>query len=78
MQKAIYGLLKSALLFYKKLVADMESVRFKSNPYDPCVANTEVNRTQMTVCWHVVKKSCIDGKQYPDNLGEPRGLLCYI
>jgi hypothetical protein len=39
MQKAIYGLLRSALLFYKKLVANLESVGFKLNPYDPCVAN---------------------------------------
>jgi hypothetical protein len=39
MQKAIYGLFRSALLFYKKLVADLESIRFKLNPYDPCVAN---------------------------------------
>ncbi len=37
MQKAIYGLLRSALIFYKKLVANLESVRFKLNPYDPCV-----------------------------------------
>ncbi len=53
MQKAINGLLRSALLFYKKLVADLESIGFKLNPYNPCVANKEVNRTQMTVCWHI-------------------------
>jgi hypothetical protein len=49
MQKAIYGLLRSALLFYKKLVSDRESTGFKLNPYDPCVANKTVNGTQMTV-----------------------------
>jgi hypothetical protein len=53
MQKVIYGLLRSALLFYKKLVADLESIGFNLNPYDPCVVNKEVNRTQMMVCWHV-------------------------
>ena len=31
MQKALYGLLRSALLFYKKLVADLESNRFMMN-----------------------------------------------
>ena len=31
MQKALYGLLRSALLFYKKLVADLESNRFVLN-----------------------------------------------
>ncbi len=51
MQKAIYGLIRSALLFYKKLVANLESIGFKLNPYDPWVANKEVIRTQMTVCW---------------------------
>jgi hypothetical protein len=43
MQKAMYGLLRSALLFYWKLVADLESNGFKLNPYDPCVANKTVN-----------------------------------
>jgi hypothetical protein len=53
MQKAIYGLLRSALLFYKKLVSNLESTGFKLNPYDPCVTNKTVNGTQMTVCWHM-------------------------
>jgi hypothetical protein len=53
MQKALYGMLKSALLFYKKLVGDLEGAGFKLNPYDPCVANKIVNGTQMTVIWHV-------------------------
>ena len=37
--KAIYGLLESALLFYKKLRKDITKIGFKVNPYDPCVAN---------------------------------------
>ena len=53
MQKAMYGLLRSALLFYKKLVSELENKGFKLNPYDPCVANKTVAGTQMTVCWHV-------------------------
>jgi hypothetical protein len=53
MQKAVYGLLRSALLFYNKLVADLEGDRFVINPYDQWVANKMVNRKQMTVCWHV-------------------------
>jgi hypothetical protein len=53
MQKAIYGLLKSALLFYKKLVADLEENGFVINPYDPYVPNRVINGTQRTVCWHV-------------------------
>jgi hypothetical protein len=61
-QKALYGLLRSALLFYQKLVGDLESDGFVLNPYDPCVANKEINGMQMTVCWHVddLKVSHVD------------------
>ena len=52
MQKALYGLLRSALLFYRHLVGDLER-SFVINPYDPCVANKQVGGSQMTVCWHV-------------------------
>ena len=53
LNKALYGLLKSALLFYKKLVSELTEMGFELNPYDPCVANKIVNGTQMTVTWHV-------------------------
>ena len=33
MQQALYGLLRSALLFYNKLVANLESDKFVLNPY---------------------------------------------
>jgi hypothetical protein len=39
LQKALYGCLRSALLFYQKLLKDLEDNGFKLNPYDPCVAN---------------------------------------
>ena len=50
MQKVLYGLLRSALLFYRKLISDLESNSFVLNPYDPCVANKMINGKQMTVC----------------------------
>jgi hypothetical protein len=53
LQKALYGMMKSALLFYRKLVAELHNMGFEINPYDPCVANKMVNGTQMTVRWHV-------------------------
>ena len=53
LEKAVYGMMKSALLFYRKLVADLVSLGFDINPYDPCVANKIINDKQMTVCWHV-------------------------
>ena len=52
-QKALYGLLQSALLFYQKLVRDLEDNGFVLNLYDPCIANKMINGKQMTVCWHV-------------------------
>ena len=53
MNKALYGLLESALRFYEKLVADLKKYGFTINPYDPCVANAMINGYQMTVIWHV-------------------------
>ena len=62
--RAIYGLLISAILFYKKFRASIERVGFKVNPYDPCVANKMVQGHQMTIMWHVddVKSSHVDSK----------------
>jgi hypothetical protein len=53
LQKALYGMMKSALLFYRKLVSELREMGFEINPYDPCVANKTVNGTQMMIRWHV-------------------------
>jgi hypothetical protein len=60
--KSLYGLMRSALLFYCKLRGELEAYGFKVNPYDPCVANMETPGGQMTVLWHVddLKMSCKD------------------
>ena len=81
--KALYGMLQSALLFYRKLRKDLEGVGFTVNPYDPCVANKMVEGSQMTVVWHVddmkishVKKKCVDEmiewskSMYEDKVGK--------
>ena len=49
LSRALYGVLQSALLFYKKLRAELEDYGFEVNPYDPCLANKVVNGSQMTV-----------------------------
>ena len=66
--KAIYGMLQSALLFYKKLRKDLESFGFVVNPYDPCVANKTVQGKQHTLVWHVddLKSSHQDSKVNDD------------
>lgn len=51
--KAIYGLLVSSMLFYKKLIQDLMRYGFVVNPYDPCVANKMVDGNQLTISWHV-------------------------
>ena len=51
--KVLYIRLRSGLLFYKRLVEDLESVGFELNPYDPCVANNTINGQQFTAIWYV-------------------------
>jgi hypothetical protein len=55
LSKAIYGLLRSALLFYKKFVDDHTkySSPFTINPYNPCIANATIAGYQMTITWHI-------------------------
>ena len=48
-QKALYGMMRSALLFYRHLVKHLKQMGFKLNPYDPCVANRMVNGSQQMV-----------------------------
>ena len=53
MNKALYGMLKSALQFYLNFRSDIKAYGFKVNPYDPCVANADLYGHQITVIWHV-------------------------
>jgi hypothetical protein len=48
LSKAIYGLLKSAVLIYKKFVADLKynALPFVINPYEPCIANATIGSLQ--------------------------------
>jgi len=68
MLKALYGMLISSVLYYKKFRKDIESVGFKVNPYDICVANRTVNGKQHTVTWHIddLKSSHVDPKVNDD------------
>ena len=52
-EQALHGMLRVALLFYRKLRAGLEDMGFEVNPYDPCMANKIVNGSQCTVVWHV-------------------------
>ena len=46
-------MIKSPLLFYRKLRNDLQDIGFEVNPYDSCVANKLVNGLQLTVTFHV-------------------------
>ena len=50
---AIYGTLKAALLFWKKLSASLKMRELEINPYDWCVANKDINGRQCTIVWRV-------------------------
>ena len=62
--RAIYGMLTSALVFYKQWRNDLLKRGYEINPYDPCVANKFINGKQHTVMWHVddLKISHVDKK----------------
>jgi hypothetical protein len=45
MLKAIYGMLASAVLLYKKFPSDLVRYGFMVNPNDPCVANKIVHES---------------------------------
>ena len=64
MLKALYGMMVSSLLYYKKFRKDTESIGFEVNPYDMCVANRIIKGKQHTITWHVddVKSSHEDSK----------------
>jgi hypothetical protein len=50
LQKALYGLMRASLLFYRKLQKEFEAYRLQVNPYNPCVASMETkSRKQLTV-----------------------------
>jgi hypothetical protein len=52
--KALYGLMRASLLFYRKLRKEFEEYGLRVNPYNPCIANLTVKSgKQLTVVWHV-------------------------
>ena len=51
--KALYGCVKSALLWYELFTEHLKEKGFVLNPYDPCVANCMVDGKQCTLAWYV-------------------------
>jgi hypothetical protein len=53
LNKALYGTLKAARLFYDDLTSNLQAMGFTANPYDPCVMNRNIEGSQCTIAWHV-------------------------
>jgi hypothetical protein len=53
--KAINGMLKPALLWYKTFRKELKDIGFVFNPYNPCVANKKVQGLQQRIVFHVDK-----------------------
>ena len=62
--RALYGMLISAMLWYKKFRGDLEEIGFEFNLYDPCIANRIVKKKQQTIRFHVddIMSSHVDPK----------------
>ena len=53
LMKALYGCIKSALLWYELFTGELREMGFELNPYDKCVANKMINGKQCTIAWWV-------------------------
>jgi len=53
LNKALYGCIQSAKLWYDKLVSDLAEIGFEPNPYDPCILNATINDVQCSIALHV-------------------------
>ena len=50
----IYGCaVKSALLWYELFTTTLKDMGFELNPYDPCIANCNIEGSECTVAWYI-------------------------
>jgi hypothetical protein len=53
LSKALYGCMKSAIIWYNTFTTTLKDLGFRLNPYDPCIANKMINGHQCTIAWYV-------------------------
>ena len=53
LKKALYGCVKTALLWYCLFRDTLQDLGFTLNPYDPCVANAQIKGSQCAIVWYV-------------------------
>jgi len=82
LQKALYGLMRASLLFYRTLRKELEQYGLVINSYDPCIANMETKSgKQLTVdlmasCkddFELTEFSCHMGRIYGQSLSMHMG-----
>ena len=66
LNKALYGLIESAKLWYEHLSGTLISLGFEVNPYEPCVFNIVKNGAQCSICFHV--DDLLVTSKDPDNI----------
>ena len=73
--KALYGTIRTALIFWCKFTKQITKWGFTVNPYDWCVANKIVRGSQLTITWHVddLKISHVDREVLEDLLKQLDG-----
>ena len=57
--RAIYGCIKTELLWYNIFYTMLEGLGFGINPYDRCVAKNVIEGTQCTIPWYVDKNKLL-------------------
>ena len=72
LNKALYGTLQGALLFWKKLSGFLLELRFTTNLYNSCVMSKQINGKQAIIAWHVdnLKISHVDNDVLEDLISE--------
>lgn len=53
LNKAVYGTLSGAILFYEKLVIQLLQWDFEMNPYDQCTFNNMIDGNQLIINFHI-------------------------
>ena len=52
LKKALYGCVRSVLLWYDLFLSTLMELGFKLSPYDACIENAIINGNQFTICWY--------------------------
>ena len=52
--KALYGCVRSALMWYQLFSSELTKIGFTINDYDKCVASKMINGKQCTTTWYIV------------------------